>query len=391
MSTPSPLKQPVKAELVSAPTVVSAQPVQPAFVGIEAKAVPAEYEGFTPENWGVLDSSQTLQIRQHVKLLPKQCCTCPPCVKQENTYSVYAGRTRDAQAEFLRVDEVSDDWNRCCCSPYHPLRLEVRQYIPIPGDQTNSDMSHLSDDFRSDWGRLTGNDRANALRNLYSSQPPLLSLVRDDGQRCCFKCPCKWLDTFVCFSCCMDGMHIYSGAVEDEPEKEKGRPWNLPADKQLGSVIQPMYGGCCIPVLHLRDAGAADDSEPYAKVEGPCIFGGWSEMCCTFNFYTSRFNSKSKAADLATIAKLKPQSMAGALTELASNSDFYSIDFKEDAGLTVQQKIQVLTAQLFADYMWFDGNTEKCEDRPEAVYCYCFYCSIIGKLIPCYIAIPKNN
>jgi hypothetical protein len=43
-----------------------------------------------------------------VKYLPKHCCKCPPCVKEENTYSVYAGKTRDAQAEFLRVDEVSD-------------------------------------------------------------------------------------------------------------------------------------------------------------------------------------------------------------------------------------------------------------------------------------------
>jgi hypothetical protein len=74
-------------------------------------------------------------------------------VKQENTYSIYAGLSKDAEQEVMRVDEVSDAWNRCCCTPYHPFRLEVRQYIPMPGDGTNSDYAHLSDDVRNDFAR----------------------------------------------------------------------------------------------------------------------------------------------------------------------------------------------------------------------------------------------
>ena len=64
------------------------------------------YTEIPPDIMGIFQASQILSIRQHVKLLPKQCCVCPPCVKQTNTYSVYAGMTRDAQAEFLRIDEV---------------------------------------------------------------------------------------------------------------------------------------------------------------------------------------------------------------------------------------------------------------------------------------------
>ena len=89
--------------------------------------------GIPPELWAILENAEAFSIRQHVKLFPKACCACPPCVQQENTYSIYAGMARDAQSEILRVDEVSDDWNRCCCAPYHPLRLEMRQYIPVPG------------------------------------------------------------------------------------------------------------------------------------------------------------------------------------------------------------------------------------------------------------------
>ena len=77
-----------------------------------------------------MQNTNFFTVRQHVKLFPKTCCACPPCVKQENTYSIYAGLNQDSQAEFLRVDEVSDDWNRCCCAPYHPVK--VRPPPPTP-------------------------------------------------------------------------------------------------------------------------------------------------------------------------------------------------------------------------------------------------------------------
>ena len=87
------------------------------------------------------------------------------------------GLTRDNQAEILRVDEVSDDWNRCCCAPYHPLRLEVRQYIPVPGDSVSSDWSHLTQDFFKDFGGLTGGRKQQKLKEMYREQPPLISMV----------------------------------------------------------------------------------------------------------------------------------------------------------------------------------------------------------------------
>ena len=87
------------------------------------------------------------------------------------------GLTRDNQAEILRVDEVSDDWNRCCCAPFHPLRLELRQYIPVPGDNVSSDWSHLAGDFKNDLGGLVGGRKAQKLKEMYLSSPPLISMV----------------------------------------------------------------------------------------------------------------------------------------------------------------------------------------------------------------------
>jgi hypothetical protein len=41
--------------------------------------------------------------------------------------------------------------------------------------------------------------------------------------------------------------------------------------------------------------------------------------------------------------------------ELFTDSDVYGVSFNESAQLTGEQKIHVLTAQLLADYMFFDG------------------------------------
>lgn len=36
------------------------------------------------------------------------------------------------------------------------------------------------------------------------------------------------------------------------------------------------------------------------------------------------------------------------------------------------------------------GNTEKCNQDDDFIYCYLCYFSFIGKICPCYVAIPKK-
>lgn len=289
-------------------------------------------------------------MRQHVKILPKQCCRCPP-VKKTNTYSVYAGMTADAENEILRIDEVSDDWNRCCCNPYHPLKMEVRQYFPLPNkdsdaNKISSEYGYLKEDFARELSTLTGYNRQVAIEEWYKSQPVLFSMVRDNGQRCCCKTPCKVLNTFVCCACCQDGMHAYAGEVVDG--KEKGLINNPDPAKFIGTVKQVEFGGCCTPSLYLTDGPT---SEPFAKVEGPCCFGGWSENCCDFNFTVSRFNSAKKMGDLGKIVKKKPEGLAGQFKEVFTQADVYSVQFNDGAELSPGQKVTVLTAQILSDYM----------------------------------------
>lgn len=369
------------------PVAIAIATYQPIF----ADVAPVENEfKVPPDVMGILQAAESISIRQHVKILPKKCFACPPCVRQENTYSVYAGVANNAEAEFLRIDEVSDDWNRCCCAPYHPLTLEVRQYIPGPGERGDSDARFYGDDVSRDWSGFSRSRKQQVMMETYRRNPVLFSMVRDDGQRC-VSCDCKCLSTVVCCGCCQDGMSVYSGKFEEEPNQDKGRHKNLPEELKMGSVLQPIFGGCCNPRLDLMDSNSEGNATPYGKIEGPCIFGGWSEMCCSFKFYTSLFSSPTKSGDIALITKKKPQSTSGSAVELVSNADNYRIDFDSSQNLTGAQKLTILSSQLLIDYMLFDGNTEKCRRTPNGCYCYLWYCSILGAVCPAAIFIPTKH
>jgi len=365
---------------------------QPGFQGINPYGDQVIVHGVSADVLGLFHAAQALSIRQHIKLLPKAWFTCPPCVQQENTYSIYAGLSRDSMNEFLRVDEVSDDWNRCCCKPYHPLKLEVRQYIPDPGETSiNSDSGHFNSDISRDYHSLSAGRKQEFMRNMYMRNPVLFTIIRDDGVRCCYKWPCKCLSCFVCCNSCADGAHIYAGELTDPEGNEKGRPYYSPRDRQLGSVIQPKWGGGCTPTLHLRYGSVPDDSEPFAKIEGPCCFGGWSELCFDFNFFTSAYQSPTKTGDLAMIVKRHPSTMAMVASDLMSNADNYTIEFNPDISLTPGEKATILAGQLLADYMFFDGNTEKCKSEDNTTTCYFFYCSILGCVVPCQFSLRSGG
>ena len=156
--------------------------------------------------------------------------------------------------------KVSSDCNRCCCSPYHPFKLEVRQHIPTPMQYLSPDFAHGINGFQY------RDERQNALVDLYHQAPVLFTIIRNDGQRVC-AFPCKWLNTCVFCSFCQDGVKIYAGPT---PTKVKGmcdlgRPNKYEdSNRIIGSVTQPICGGCCHPEVHLKE-GSGEDITPFGK------------------------------------------------------------------------------------------------------------------------------
>jgi hypothetical protein len=77
-----------------------------------------------------------------------------------------------------------------------------------------------------------------AVKRIYLERPVLFSILRDDGQRCCFKCPGKCLSICVCFACCQDGAHVYRDGIEDPGGEYKGRPYIVKPENLIGSILQ---------------------------------------------------------------------------------------------------------------------------------------------------------
>ena len=242
-------------------------------------------------------------------------------------------------------------------------------------------------DMSRGWGSFTRQDKAIALKKAYDQTPVLFTFLRDFGQNCSL-CPTKWLSWCACMNCCQDGMFIVAGPVIDDPNK-KGFPSYVPNDRVLGHIQQPNMCCFCHPQLELLNKRKEEGGDVFAKVDGPCLFGGWSECCCDFRFAVSKPNSSKGTGDVAVITKKKPQGFTGAMRELGTNADNFVISFNDD-NMTAQEKVTILAANIILDYELFDGTTEKCEAKDEGIYCYCFYCQLSGCTVPCYIFIPTK-
>lgn len=78
------------------------------------------------------------------------------------------------------------------------------------------------------------------LSEVYMKEEPIFTILRNDGMRCGL--PCKCLSTFVCFSFCQDGVTLFAGPVDDENEEKGRNVHNLPLDRRVGTVVQPIFG-----------------------------------------------------------------------------------------------------------------------------------------------------
>ena len=116
---------------------------------------------------------------------------------------------------------------------------------------------------------------------------------------------------------------------------------------------QPAYGGGFTPTINVmeRSDEAGGKWGSLAKIEGPCIFGGCSELCFDSAWPVSRmeassFEQKLMVGDFATITKKKPASFGQALQEATTDSDTYTIEFKEGIALAPQQKALMLSSLI---------------------------------------------
>jgi len=305
---------------------------------------------------GILMSVNSFTIKQRVKwweALSGGCC------EQANTYDIFDEANG---AHLFIAQEISEDCARCFCAPHHSVKVEFR----------------LVNNPQRQWNK--------------GAEYPVVMTFERGG--CCSNKPC--VACYACNDSCKEEMYLQAGEVTRDVETVGITP------QTIGMADQPGCGGYCTPSLNLLQRSTAGDDkgsfQPIAKVEGPCIFGGCSELCCSSEFKVSsldeaeyKTDAKKQLGDLATITKKKPRSFKACPREMFTDSDVFTVTYKEGVGLTPQQKATMMGSVLLMDYMLFEQDNGMCESKNQSLYITLFDCYCCGVTVPCQIELNGNN
>jgi len=281
------------------------------------------------------------------------------CIEQSNVYDVFNSDNGD---HIMVAVEKSDDCPRCCCAPMHSLLVEYKTVYGMDA-------------------RSMSKDQLAALPTTMTMERPGCCNEKP-GLCCCLLSPS-----------CADGAVVHAGSLNG------ATPGTVLHQGQsiMGFIEQPApFGGYFTPTVNIMDRGQGEKTyRPLAKVEGPCIFGGCSELCCPSSFPVSsmqpdQLNTQLKTGDLAEITKKAPQGLAQAAREALTDSDTYTLQFKDNK-LAPQQKAMMLSSLVLVDYMFFEQDNGMCSCENNKLKITLFECYCLGCLCPCNIVFDGNS
>lgn len=337
------------------PTVplVQGQPIGQRAVNIDA--VPL-IDAATAQILGQVNSFTIVQRPSFTEAL------CPS-FERSNIYDVFDAASG---AHLFYAKERSDCGPRICCSPQHALFVEFKLATGVhPMAAMDVDIDQL---------------------------PTVMTMEREGCS--CTPAFCKpGLGCCALMNVCKDGMFLHAGPLHSGPDDPlKPGQTRTAGPRCVGYATQPKYGGGWSPTINVMERGRGENAwNSLAKLEGPTVFGGCIELCRSSPFTVSAMGPhqlevpiKAKVGDkgnIALLVKRKPTDMAGALREMVTDADVYSLDINPQAGLAPQQKATMLASLLLADYMYFEKDTAMCDGNG------CNLCVVhcCGCLCPCSV------
>lgn len=274
--------------------------------------------------------------------------------------NVYFVTNKANEQRLFEVREESKSCDRWCCAPYHSFTLTFHPYI--------------------DGKRIQG--------------PPAYTIERQGcGCTCCPPHGCeKCFGCCACSDICLQKYNLHKGHIVATDEMKVGM---FPRDTLIGSMEMPQWGGVFTPTLEIKDAAGKVEG----RIEGSCCWGGCSELCFSFTYPISSAAAEKKAGDIAIVTKQRPKSATGALKEMFTDSDIFSLDIKNadllpssaamgnegEKTLTMpEKKIKLLATLLAVDFMLFEFDQSMCGVTADGkAYCTLFLCYCCGSIWNC--------
>ena len=329
--------------------------------------------------------------------------------EQQNVYDIFDDAT--GQPLFTAMEQ-SDCFPRYCCAPNHSYFVKFKP--AGPGQP----------------------------RSFLESLPTVMTMEREG---CLSKCG---LGCCACSDQCKDGYFLHAGEVQGDPGSVQ-----MASNRVMGFATQPTFGGYFTPTINVMERLTENGSswgsmakvgrpaschrgrphfaiapalseqsppnhlspallaplaclartprpsyrQPPLQVEGPCIFGGCTELCMESEWKVSKleaeaFDTKLMVGDFAIITKKKPRDCETLMVEALTDSDSYSIEFNPGVQLAPQQKALMLASLMQIDYMFFEQDNGICKREGGKTKCTLFQCYCLGCTIPCNCtAGGKNN
>ena len=208
----------------------------------------------------------TLDMRQHWSALE---ALTGGAYEKANIYDIHH-HVEDKKARFsaeskaVQVVAHSTWCERQCCAPAHSIMLHVN-------DQAGNTMVTIQ---RPGWGT---------------------------GKYC--------LNHGACMDCCRDEIIVHEGRVDAEADAClycsccpccDGCGQRVVNPNPISKARVPYLGGGCSPQIDVYEDH--DSPRPNGRVNGPCCFGGCSELCCESKFMYRTLDGR----DVSRVRKLVP-------------------------------------------------------------------------------------
>jgi len=283
----------------------------------------------------LMGDSSRLEVHQKLNLL--EAVTQGMC-EMANGYKIMKDVEGEEPVHILSAREDSQCLTRCCCAPHHSTLVKIEDA-----------------------------EDAKVLLTLER-----IGCACPCPQKCLGQCP-------ICCDMCADNITVYEGNIEGTP----GNLENAPVPVTM--LKQPMCGGGIFPKLMEYpkgdDSGGSSSSPHY--FQGPCIFGGCSELVMPATY---RYKTQDKT-EVAALVHMTPKTCYDVFLEICTDVDKFEIKYEPTA--TMADRATVLAGAFLVDYMFFemDNGMISCSGGfpPKTIEFTCCFMFCCGILKPCKI------